>query len=121
MPAGNVFVDGYGVGDVGSLVLRERKLLSEDGVIVVSAVIDAVTGYNLSAPEIHSRGFVFVKESSDLFREAESLVMSILDKYSRSKRRDINTLKNKIKDEMLRFMYEKTKRSPVVIPVIQEI
>lgn len=121
VPAGNVFVDGYGVGDVGSLVLRERKLLSEDGVIVVSAVIDSVTGYNLSAPEIHSRGFVFVKESSDLFNGAEELVINILDRYAQSKRRDINALKNKIKEDMLRFMYEKTKRSPVVIPVIQEI
>ena len=121
VPAGNVFVDGYGVGDVGSLVLRERKLLSEDGVIVVSAVIDSATGYNLCAPEIHSRGFVFVKESSELFDEAQGIVVRILDKYADSKRRDINSLKGRIKDEVLRFMYEKTKRSPVVIPVIQEI
>ena len=121
VPAGNVFVDGYGVGDVGSLVLRERKLLSEDGVIVVSAVLDSATGYNLCAPEIHSRGFVFVKESSELFSEAEQIVVRILDKYADSRKRDINALKGKIKDEVLRFMYEKTKRSPVVIPVIQEI
>ncbi len=121
VPAGNVFVDGYGVGDVGSLVLRERKLLSEDGVIVVSAVLDSATGYNLCAPEIHSRGFVFVKESSELFTEAEQIVVRILDKYADSRKRDINALKGKIKDEVLRFMYEKTKRSPVVIPVIQEI
>ncbi len=121
VPAGNVFVDGYGVGDVGSLVLRERKLLSEDGVIVVSAVIDAVSGYNLSMPEIHSRGFVFVKDSSALFDEAINIVLQDLDKYSRSGRRDINALRNRIKENMLRFMYEKTKRSPVIIPVIQEI
>ena len=121
VPAGNVFVDGYGVGDVGSLVLRERKLLSEDGVIVVSAVIDSSTGYNLCAPEIHSRGFVFVKESAELFRGAEDIVIRILDKYADSRKRDINALKGKIKDEMLRYMYEKTKRSPVIIPVIQEI
>ena len=121
VPAGNVFVDGYGVGDVGSLVLRERKLLSQDGVIVVSAVLDASTGYNLSEPEIHSRGFVFVKESTELFRGAQDVVVRILDKYADSKRRDINALKGKIKDELLRYMYEKTKRSPVIIPVIQEI
>ena len=121
VPAGNVFVDGYGVGDVGSLVLRERKLLSQDGVIVVSAVLDASTGYNLSEPEIHSRGFVFVKESTELFRGAQDVVIRILDKYADSKRRDINALKGKIKDEVLRYMYEKTKRSPVIIPVIQEI
>ncbi len=121
VPAGNVFVDGYGVGDVGSVVLRERKLLSEDGVIVVSAVIDSATGYNLSAVEIHSRGFIFVKESSDLFKDAEYIVMNLLDKYAMSKRKDINSLKGKIKDEMLKYMYEKTKRSPIIIPVIQEI
>ena len=121
VPAGNVYVDGYGVGDVGSLVLRERKLLSEDGVIVVAAVVDAATGYNLSEPEIHSRGFVFVKESAELFRGAEDIVIRILDRYADSKRRDINALKGKIKDEVLRYMYEKTKRSPVVIPVIKEI
>lgn len=121
VPAGNVFVDGYGVGDVGSLVLRERKLLSEDGVIVVAAVIDSATGYNLSQPEIHSRGFVFVKESAELFRGCESIVIRILDKYADSNRHDINSLKGKIKDEVLRYMYEKTKRSPVIIPVIQVI
>lgn len=121
VPSGNVFVDGYGVGDVGSLVLRERKLLSEDGVIVVSAVIDSSTGYNLCSPEIHSRGFVFVKESTELFDEAQELVIRILDKYADSRKRDINALKNKIKDEVLKLMHERTKRSPVVIPVIQEI
>lgn len=121
VPSGNVYVDGYGVGDVGSVVLRERKLLSEDGVIVVAAVIDASTGYNLSEPEIYSRGFVYIKESSELFSEAKECVIRILDRYADSKRRDINSLKGKIKDEMLKFMYEKTKRSPVVIPVIQEI
>ena len=121
VPAGNVFVDGYGVGDVGSVVLRERKLLSEDGVIVVAAVVDASTGYSLSAPEIYSRGFVYVKESSELFREAEHIVERLLDKYADSRKRDVNALKGRIKDEMLRYMYEKTKRSPVVIPVIQEI
>lgn len=121
VPAGNVYVDGYGVGDVGSVVLRERKLLSEDGVIVIAAVIDSATGYNLSEPEIYSRGFVYIKESSDLFKEAQTVAIRLLDKYAYSKRRDINALKNKMKEEILRFMYEKTKRSPVVIPVIQEI
>lgn len=121
VPAGNVFVDGYGVGDVGSVVLRERKLLSEDGVIVVAAVVDASTGYSLSTPEISSRGFVYMKESSELFRDAQRIVERQLDRYADSKRRDINSLKSKIKDEMLRYMYEKTKRSPIIIPVIQEI
>ena len=108
-------------GDVGSLVLRERKLLSEDGVIVVSAVIDSATGYNLCLPEIHSRGFVFVKESTELFEDAQELVIRILDKYADSRKRDLNALKNKIKDEVLKLMHERTKRSPIVIPVIQEI
>lgn len=121
VPAGNVYVDGYGVGDVGSVVLRERKLLSEDGVIVVAAVIDSLTGYCMSAPEIYSRGFVYVKDSAELFRESQRLVERLLDKYADAKKRDINALKNKVKDEVLKYMYEKTKRSPVIIPVIQEI
>ncbi len=121
IPAGNIFVDGYGVGDVGSLVLRERKLLSEDGVIVVSAVIDSVTGFNLTEPEIHSRGFVFVKESTELFKGAKEIVTNVIDRSSLQKRRDITSLKGKIKDEVFRYMYEKTKRSPVIIPVILEI
>ncbi len=121
VPSGDVYVDGYGVGDVGSAVLRERKLLSEDGVIVVAAAVDRLTGYNISAPEIYSRGFVFVKESSELFEEANQIVLKVLDKYAESDRHDINALKNKVREEVLHFMYDKTKRSPVVIPVIQEI
>ncbi len=121
VPSGDVYVDGYGVGDVGNLVLRERKLLSEDGVIVVAAVLDASTGYNLSTPEISSRGFVFVRESAELFDGAREVVLKVLDKYADNGRRDINALRNKLKEEVLRYMYEKTKRSPVVIPVIQEI
>ena len=121
VPAGDVYVDGYGIGDVGSLVLRERKLLSEDGVIVVAAAVDSSMGYCLSTPVIQSRGFVFVKESAELFDGVNDIVLRILDKYSASNRHDINSLKNKIKDEVLRYVYEKTKRSPVVIPIIQEI
>lgn len=121
VPSGNIFVDGYGVGDVGSVVLRERKLLSEDGVIVIAAVIDSATGYSLSSPEISSRGFVYMKESSELFRDAQRIVERQLDKYAASKKRDLNALKGKMKEEMLRYMYEKTKRSPVIIPVIQEV
>ena len=121
VPAGDIYVDGYGIGDVGSLVLRERKLLSEDGVIVVAVAVDSSMGYCLSAPVIQSRGFVFVKESAELFDGANDVVLKILDRYASSNRHDINTLKNKIKDEVLRYVYEKTKRSPVVIPIIQEI
>ncbi len=121
VPAGDVYVDGYGVGDVGSLVLRERKLLAEDGVIVVAVAVDSAMGYCLSAPVIQSRGFVFVKESAELFEGATDIVLKILDKYTFNNKHDINTLKNKIKDEVLRYVYEKTKRSPVVIPIIQEI
>lgn len=121
VPAGDIYVDGYGVGDVGSLVLRERKLLAEDGVIVVAVAVDAAMGYCVGAPVIQSRGFVFVKESTELFEGATEVVLRILDKYANNNRHDMNTLKNKIKDDVLKYVYEKTKRSPVVIPIIQEI
>lgn len=121
VPAGSIYVDGYGVGDVGSTVLRERKLLSEDGVIVVAAVIDSVTGYCMTAPEITSRGFVYVKDAYDLFADARRIVEKRIDKYSSSKRRDLKSLESQIKEDLLRYMRDKTKRSPIIIPVIQEI
>lgn len=121
VPAGNVYVDGSGVGDVGSVVLKERKLLSEDGVIVIAAVIDASSGYYMSEPVIYSNGFVYVKESADLFNRAKEIATDILDKFSDTRRRDIMSLKNKLKDEISKFVYEKTKRRPVIIPIILEI
>jgi len=121
VPAGEIYIDGYGVGDIGFAVLRERQLLSEDGVIVVTVVLDNVTGYYLMKPEITSRGFVFADQSAELFEGAEEEVIRLLDKYSNSGRHDVQILKGNIKASVLRYMKDKTNRSPVVIVCVEEV
>lgn len=121
IPAGNVFVDGYGVGDVGSVVLRDRKILSEDGILVVSVVLDSLTGYQVSEPQIYSKGFIYMKESSELFDEMNARVARVIDSYSDRGRHDINSLKNRLREDVSRFVYDRTKKSPVILPVITEV
>lgn len=121
VPAGRVFVDGYGVGDVGSIVLRDRKHLAQDGLIVVVATIDGVSGSVMSGPDIVSRGFVYVRESEDLMHEARTLVQDILDDCAYNSVKDWGAIKTKVRDEVSHLMYERTKRSPMILPVIMEI
>lgn len=121
VPAGRVLVDGLGVGDVGSIVLRDRKHLAEGGIIVVTVVVDAVTREVLSKPEIVSRGFVFVKESEELMSQIEESVYDILEACYRSNINDWNIYKARIKDGVSKFLYNKTHRSPMILPVIVEI
>lgn len=120
VPAGRVFVDGYGIGDVGNMVLKDRKRLSEDGLVVVGLAIDVVTGELMTSPAIESKGFVYVKEAEELYAEARELVEDIalrcLDDHI-----DIQLLKNRIKDELARLMYERTKRNPIILPVILDV
>ena len=121
VPAGRVLVDGLGVGDVGSIVLRDRKHLAEGGIIVVTIVVDATTREVLSRPEIVSRGFVFVKESEELMLQIENAVYDILEGCYRGNVRDWNIYKTRVKDGVAKFLYNKTHRSPMVLPVIVEI
>lgn len=121
IPAGNVFVDGYGVGDVGSVVLRDRKILSEDGILVVSVVLDSLSGYLVSEPQIYSKGFIYMKESSELFDEMNARVVRVIDSYSDRGRHDINSLKNRLREDVSRFVYDRTKKNPVILPVITEV
>lgn len=121
VPAGRVFVDGLGVGDVGSIVLRDRKHLSDDGIIVVAVSIDSVTREVVSGPDIVSRGFVYVKESGDLMNEINDLVCDILERCYINRIRDWTTIKTKIKDGVSRFLFTRTKRSPMVLPMIMEV
>ena len=121
VPAGRVFVDGLGVGDVGSIVLRDRKLLSDDGIIVVAVSIDSVTREVISGPDIVSRGFVYVKESEDLMNEINDLVCDILERCYINRIRDWSTIKTKIKDGVSKFLFTRTKRSPMVLPMIMEV
>ncbi len=121
VPAGRVLVDGLGVGDVGSIVLRDRKLLAEDGLIIAAATIDSATGEILSGPDIVSRGFVYVRESEELMHEAQSILYSTLQKCLDSNTREWNTMKTKMKDALSAYIYSKTKRNPMILPIIMEV
>lgn len=118
--AGRVFVDGYGIGDVGNIVLRDRKKLSEDGIIIILLAISQY-GTSLSVkPEIISRGFVYVKESENLIDEIIDVVSSTANRCLNQKVRDHNAIKNKVKEDVSKFLYSKTKREPIVLPIIVE-
>ena len=119
--AGRVLVDGLGVGDVGSIVLRDRKHLAEDGIIVVTVAIDSFTREVVSGPEIVSRGFVYVKESDELMHALDNVVCNALENCYVLGVKDWNTIKTRIKDSVSKFLYNKTHRSPMVLPIILEI
>ena len=118
VPSGRMLVDGYGVGDVGNIVLKDRKHLAEDGLIVVVMTTDSVTGEILAGPDIVTRGFVYVRESEQLIDESRRVVCNVLDSYQG---RDWPTIKQKVRDELSHYLYEKTKRSPMILPIIMEI
>ena len=121
VPVGSVFVDGLGVGDVGSTVLRDRKILSEHGIIIVVLTLEKGSATVLAGPDIISRGFVYVKESEDLMSEAtELLEVTVGDILSRNIT-DWNRIKNAIRDTLSDFVWRKTKRSPMIMPIIMEV
>lgn len=119
--AGAVYVDGIGVGDVGSIVLNDRKHLSKDGIIIVVATIDSASGNVVSGPDIVSRGFVYVKENEALMNSARDLACRVIDESYDSKYHDWNSVKTKLRDELSKMMYDKTKRSPMILPILMEI
>ena len=121
-PAGQVLVDGYGVGDVGNIVLRDRKHLSQDGLIVVVATVDEESSLILSGPDIVSRGFVYVRENEPLMEEARKLVLKSLEKCLHGRQsRDRMHLKNTVRDDLSKFLYARTGRKPMVLPVIMNV
>lgn len=119
--AGRVLVDGLGVGDVGSIVLRDRKHLSQDGLIVVVITTEKETGAVIAGPDIISRGFVYVRESEDLIEKVREIVKTTIAKCEDKKKKDWSTKKTIIKDELRDFLFEKTKRKPMILPIIMEI
>ncbi len=121
VPAGNVLVDGAGIGDIGSVVLRDRKHLSEDGLVVVVTTVDIKAGYVLSGPDIVSRGFVYVKESEDLMRRARLVVDESLNKVLSRKNCDFAYIKSQIRDDLAKFIFKETKRKPMILPVIMDV
>ncbi len=120
-PSGSVMVDGLGVGDVGSVVLRDRKHLSQDGLIIVVIGIDRDSGQVATGPELISRGFVYVRENEELFEGVKAVVQDVLDRYPVITPADWNPIKNEIKDKMHIHISELLKRSPMVLPIIVEI
>ena len=121
VPAGRILVDGLGVGDVGSIVLRDRKHLAEDGLIVVVCTISSEDGHVVSGPDVVSRGFVYVRESEPLIDEAKELVYTVLEDCADNNVHEWGTLKSKIKDELSRLLYDRTRRSPMILPIIMEV
>ncbi len=121
VPAGKIFVDGYGVGDVGSVVLRDRKHLAQDGIIIVVATVDSVSGELVSGPDIVSRGFVFVKENEELISDAEKTAYDAIIRCFDRNITDWGTIKSRVRDDVSRLMYERTKRSPMILPILMEI
>lgn len=121
VPAGRVLVDGLGVGDVGSIVLRDRRHLAEDGLIVVVATLDSVTGELVSGPDIVTRGFVYVREAETLIDEIRSAARRIIEECSRNPRCDWNMIKVRVRDDLSRMLFQKTKRSPMILPIIMDV
>ncbi len=119
--AGRVLVDGLGVGDVGSIVLRDRKHLAEDGLIVVCVTIESESNTVVAGPDIVSRGFVYVRESEEMMDDAKRIISQTLSKCSDGNIRDWNTIKTRVKDDLSDYIYLKTKRSPMILPIIEEI
>lgn len=121
VPSGNVLVDGYGVGDVGNIVLRDRKHLAEDGIIIAVISIDKLTGECVSGPDIISRGFVYVRESEDLIDSIRSITADIVDECTNDSPLNWSTLKTRIKNDVGSYLYAKTKRRPMLLPIIMEV
>lgn len=121
VPAGMTFIDGSGVGDVGSVVLRDRKRLAEDGLFIIVATIDKETRDVLAGPEVVSRGFVYVRESEQLMDKARKLCENVIFECTDSGVKDWGTIKTRLRDEISHMMYAQTRRSPMILPIIMEV
>lgn len=121
IPTGNVLVDGLGVGDVGNIVLRDRKHLSEDGLMIVVVTISKEDGRVLAGPDIISRGFVYVRESEDLMDGAKNVIKDVLRDCEDRNIKEWAYLKNNIKENLKEYLYQKTKRNPMILPIIMEV
>ena len=120
VPSGNVLVDGAGVGDIGSVVLRDRKHLAEDGLVVIVATVDSY-GEILSGPDIVSRGFVYVKESEELMQRVKEISLTAIEKAMTKKTHDFAAIKAHVRDDVAKFIFKETKRKPMILPIIMDV
>ena len=121
VPAAGVLVDGLGVGDVGNIVLRDRQHLSENGLIIVALTLEKGSGLVMAGPDIVSRGFVYVRESESLIEDCRVVVEETIAECQSRSVTDWNKLKNAIRDSLGEFLWKRTKRSPMVLPIISEV
>ena len=121
VPAGKVFVDGLGVGDVGSIVLRDRKHLGQDGLIIIVASLDVYDGHVISGPDVVSRGFVYVRESEKLLEEVRKVALDILEDCAEKNIHEWGIIKNRIKDDVSKLISQRTRRAPMILPILQEV
>ena len=119
--AGSVLVDGLGVGDVGAIVLKDRKHLSDHGIIVVAFTMDSVSREVVSGPEIVTRGFVYAKESEELLNQIKEVAEDAIERCYIQNIRDYNTIRSRVRDSVSRYLYENTRRSPMILPIIMDI
>lgn len=119
--AGNVLIDGLGIGDVGNIVLRDRKWLSEDGLMIVVVTLSKETKKVIAGPDIVSRGFVYVRESGDLMDEARDVVVKTLNRLEKQSCADWNIIKNDVKEDLKNFIYQEIQRKPMILPIIMEV
>ncbi|MBE5996534.1 MAG: ribonuclease J, partial [Lachnospiraceae bacterium] len=121
VPTGAILVDGLGVGDVGNIVIRDRQKLSEEGIIIVVMTLEAGSDRVLAGPDIISRGFVYVREAEDLMEEADEVVREALDRVLCDSNPDWNHIKSEIRDSLGEFVWKKTKRRPMILPILMEV
>ena len=121
VPAGGILVDGLGVGDVGNIVLRDRHMLAENGIVIAVLTLDSASGEILAGPEVMSRGFIYVRESEDLTREMRDIVADCVDRCCGRGHIDWNKIKTSIKDDLGLYLWKKMKRNPAILPIIMEV
>lgn len=119
--SGRVLVDGLGVGDVGNIVLRDRQHLSQDGLIIIVMTMDSSTGEIIAGPDVISRGFVYVRESENLMENVKAVIRNEIEKCERNHITDWSTIKSNLRDNLKDYIAQKTKRNPMILPIIMEV
>ena len=119
--AGDVMIDGNAIGDVGNIVLRDRKVLSEDGIFIVALTVNRKEKKIISKAKVHTRGFVYVKKSRDILRESTDLINKTVEDYLAQESFDWGELKGAVRDSLAKFLFEQTKRRPAILPVVMEV